>query len=89
MKKAKVLVCNDSGAMHVASIVDIPIISIFGPTVTSQGYAPWSFKAQVAEISLPCRPCGAHGHRECPIKTHDCMKKLDVDRVWKKVSTVL
>ena len=83
LKQARLLVCNDSGTMHVATAVETPVVSIFGPTVTSQGYAPWSEKARVVQVDLSCRPCGAHGHKECPLKTHACMKNITSETVFK------
>ena len=65
LKQAELLICNDSGTMHVASSVGTPVVSIFGPTVTAQGYSPWNPESRVVEVPLPCRPCGAHGHDLC------------------------
>ncbi|MDZ4677877.1 MAG: glycosyltransferase family 9 protein [Oligoflexia bacterium] len=81
LKVSSLLICNDSGAMHVATTVGTPVVSIFGPTVQKQGFTPWSKKSKVIEAKLGCRPCGAHGHNQCPIGTHDCMKKIRPIRV--------
>lgn len=89
LRDADILFCNDSGAMHVASVVEIPIVSIFGPTVPAQGYSPWNKKARIVEVELSCRPCGAHGHKICPIRTHDCMKKISSEMVWAKGKELL
>jgi heptosyltransferase-2 len=77
LSHAKGLICNDSGAMHMASLVACPTVSIFGPTVTELGYKPWSARAVVLEDSqLLCRPCGQHGGLKCPIGTHQCMENI-------------
>lgn len=77
LSKAKGLICNDSGAMHMASVVDTPTVAVFGPTVQELGYKPWSPKAKVVENEeLLCRPCGQHGTKACPIKTHQCMTSI-------------
>jgi heptosyltransferase-2 len=89
LKTAKLLVCNDSGTMHVATTVGLPVVSIFGPTVPAQGYAPWSKNSRIVEVALECRPCGAHGHVECPIKTHACMKNITASRVFAICSELL
>lgn len=89
LKGAKILFCNDSGTMHVASVVGTPLVSVFGPTVPSQGYAPWNKKSRIVETPLDCRPCGAHGHDKCPIGTHDCMKKISSKMVWEKAEELL
>lgn len=82
ISKAKGLVCNDSGAMHMASVVACPTVAIFGPTVQELGYKPWNPKAVVLEDDrLLCRPCGQHGGRYCPITTHVCMKNIKPEKV--------
>ena len=79
----EVLFSNDSGAMHMAAAAALPTVSMFGPTTLDFGYRPWQAQAVVAQIALPCRPCGSHGGVTCPIGTHDCMKKLPADKVLK------
>lgn len=78
---ADLLVCNDSGAMHLGAAAGVPIVSVFGPTVLEFGYRPWSSNASVVQIPLGCRPCGKHGSNKCPIGTHDCMKKISAAAV--------
>lgn len=85
-QKGQFLICNDSGAMHVASLVNLPTISIFGPTVLKQGYEPWQDHSLVVQKELSCRPCGKHGHINCPIGTHECMKAITANEVLAKIS---
>lgn len=86
LSRAKSLVCNDSGAMHMASVTETPTLAIFGPTVVDFGYQPWNKKALVIEDKeLPCRPCSAHGTHLCPIGTHACMKNISVEQILKKI----
>lgn len=78
------LICNDSGAMHMAASTSTPIVSIFGPTVLEFGYQPWSNDFSVLENkSLKCRPCSSHGGIKCPIGTHECMKSVTSETVLK------
>jgi heptosyltransferase II len=84
------LVCNDSGAMHVAAMTGTSVVSIFGPTVQKLGYQPWTQLSDVIENNeLTCRPCSTHGGKRCPLGTHECMKSLDVElvegRVYRKL----
>lgn len=83
LKKVDLLVCNDSGTMHMGSVAGVNCISVFGPTTLDIGYRPWSNNALVAQTDLDCRPCGLHGHKKCPIGTHDCMKKLEPHHIEK------
>ncbi|MCB0392622.1 MAG: glycosyltransferase family 9 protein [Bdellovibrionales bacterium] len=89
LSKASLAVSNDSGAQHMAAAVDCPVVSVFGPTVLEFGYRPWTSKARVAEVDLKCRPCGKHGAKECPLGTHDCMKKLRSEQVLKLAKELL
>ena len=89
LARSQGLVCNDSGAMHIASLLTLPTLALFGPTVTELGYKPWNPKAHVFEIKeLLCRPCGQHGSHHCPIGTHQCMTSIDPDQVAFKALTV-
>jgi heptosyltransferase-2 len=83
MRDARVLIGNDSGAMHLAAVAGCPIVAIFGATTLDLGYRPWSQRAIVVQKDLPCRPCGRHGGTKCPLGTLDCMKSVGVDEVLK------
>lgn len=90
LKRSQGIICNDSGAMHMAAVVDVPIISLFGPTVQELGYRPWSSKSIVLEnTKMLCRPCGQHGGKRCPIGTHDCMKSLSAEQVVESFNSIL
>lgn len=88
---ADVFVGNDSGAMHMASLAGVPSVAVFGPTILEYGYRPWQNRAVVVQTSdhLSCRPCGKHGSRSCPLKTHACMKSVSSDSVIAAIETVL
>ena len=81
LTEADLLIANDSAPIHLAAMAQTATVAIFGPTTLSLGYRPWSHQARVAQVPLSCRPCGAHGHKECPIRTHDCMKLLTASEV--------
>lgn len=88
---ARILVCNDSGAMHLAAAAGTPTVSVFGPTILDFGYRPWQDSASVVQTAkgeLACRPCGSHGSAACPIGTHDCMKRISADRVMQAAVTI-
>ncbi len=82
----KVLISNDSGAMHSASVAGLPTVAIFGPTVLEFGFRPWNDKSTVVQLDLNCRPCAAHGGKKCPIGTHACMRGLSYQQVESAVS---
>ena len=74
------VVSNDSGAMHVAAAVGVPVTAIFGPTnerATSPLPHPSGRAAAVVVGQARCRPCLL---RLCPID-HRCMTSIDPSRV--------
>ncbi len=80
IKHAKALISNDSAPVHMAVAFNTPVVDIYGPTVTDFGFYPYR-NGIVVEVPLECRPCGLHGHNQCPIKTHQCMKDITADMV--------
>ncbi len=79
------LICNDSGALHIGNAVDTPVFAFFGPTVKRFGYFPYRENDILFEIDLDCRPCGMHGHKQCPLGHHNCMKLIDARKVAKVI----
>ena len=79
--QGRLLLSNDSGAMHMAAVAGLANVAVFGPTTLDLGYQPWQQQARVVQIDLPCRPCGKHGAQKCPIGTHACMQGISVDMV--------
>lgn len=83
MKMCKTIVCNDSGLMHAACAVNVPVIAIFGSTVKEFGFFPYRCKNLVLENkSLTCRPCSHIGRQSCPKKHFKCMNEITPDSVY-------
>lgn len=89
LKQCKVLIGNDSGLMHLAEAVAVPVVAIFGPTVEAFGYYPALPRSKTIEKDIPCRPCSRNGSRPCPIKTHECIAGIGVDTVESAVVELL
>ncbi len=66
------LITNDSGPMHIAAALNIPIVAIYGPTDYRYSH-PYNTKYKIVTKNLECAPCGK---RVCPLKTHECMKEI-------------
>ncbi|MFN3477064.1 MAG: lipopolysaccharide heptosyltransferase II, partial [Candidatus Methylomirabilales bacterium] len=84
LKRCRVLVTNDTGAMHIASAVRTPIVALFGPTdprVTS----PWGMGHTLLRNPPSCAPCLL---RECPID-HRCMTAISIKEVLYAVERYL
>jgi lipopolysaccharide heptosyltransferase II len=89
ISNAKVLISGDSGPAHLASALNIPSITIFGPTTTNLGFKPLGAKSIIIQEDLSCRPCSRHGTDKCPEKHFRCMRDINVDGVWKPLKTLL
>jgi heptosyltransferase-2 len=87
LRLASVCVSNDSGAMHVAAAIGVPVVALFGPTREWET-APLPRQGARAEVLVNpvwCRPCML---RECPID-HRCMKGLSPERVFPVVTELM
>ena len=90
LSQANMVVGNDSSSSHMAALVGVPVVAIYGPTVLKFGYRPWAKKSAVVEIEgMSCRPCGPHGHKKCPLGHHNCMQKLEASEVLRVVQSML
>lgn len=71
VRRARVLVCNDAGARHVAVAFGVPVVALFGPT--SLAKTAWNLeRVRAFAADVECRPCY---QRVCPID-HRCMTRL-------------
>ena len=70
LARSRILLTNDSGAMHVAAAVGTPVVAVFGPTEPA-ATGPLG-RAAVLRHPVPCSPCR---YRACPIG-HPCMEGM-------------
>jgi heptosyltransferase-2 len=94
VRKAKIVITNDTGLMHIAAAFKRPIISLWGNTVPSFGMTPYYGDAPVSDVimqthKLWCRPCSKIGFKKCPLGHFKCMEKIEADEVISKVKTRL
>ncbi len=80
IKNCDLLICNDSGTMHMANAVRTDVFAIFGPTVERLGFSPFRPHDKIFQIDIECRPCSTHGGQTCPKSHFRCM--LDIDVQW-------
>jgi heptosyltransferase-2 len=85
LKKARLVITNDSAILHAASYLDIPVIAIFGPTDDLK-YGPWSLNCAVVRKSIFCAPCQK---AQCRFGTLECMALIKVEDVLTRVRNIL
>lgn len=71
------LVTNDSGPMHVAAALGVPVTAIFGPT-DPRATRPIGEQVSLVQHAVECAPCR---YRDCPID-HPCMTAVSVEEVY-------
>jgi len=77
IKKAQLLITNDSAVMHLASYLNVPVAAIFGPT-DEKKYGPWSPRSVVIKKDVFCRPCEKAACRFNNLKCLTAVKPADV-----------
>ncbi len=69
---------NDSAPLHLSTAIGAPVTAVFCSTVPAFGFGPLRENGCVVETEekLDCRPCGLHGHRECPKGHFRCATEI-------------
>lgn len=88
-RRARFVLTGDTAPQHLAAAMGVPVFSIFGPTIREFGFWPYSDSGVIIESPESCRPCGIHGHRSCPERTHRCMRRITSDRVIRTIEDTL
>ena len=85
LSKAKLLIGNDSGSMHLMGALKLPQIAVFGSTSPSWT-APVNPSASILSLNLFCSPCFA---RTCRYGHYDCLKKIQPELVLQEAQKIL
>jgi ADP-heptose:LPS heptosyltransferase len=86
---AKVLVTNDSGPAHFATLTPVEVVTLFGPE-TPRLFAARSERNHVLWAGLPCSPCvSAYNNRNSACPNNLCMQSITVEQVVEQVCVLL
>ncbi|MGO8736238.1 MAG: lipopolysaccharide heptosyltransferase II [Terriglobia bacterium] len=77
LAKCHLVITNDSGPMHVAAALGLPLLAIFGST-DERATGPVGLRVRIVKHPVKCSPCGLH---QCPIDFR-CMTGISVDDVY-------
>lgn len=77
LSAATAVVSNDSGLMHVAAAVAVPLVVLYGST--SPAFTPpLAEQVEILRLEVDCGPCF---QRDCPQGHHKCMEMLEPAQV--------
>lgn len=83
IKTSDLVICIDSAIMHIAHHLDIPALSLWGPTASSY-ILPKNHGTFVIESNVPCHPCGNYACAK-----GDCMLSITPGQVLKKTKSII
>ncbi len=90
MARCDVMVSMDSANMHLASLVGLTVVSVWGATHPHCGFMGYgqSNDNAVQRDDLDCRPCGVYGENKCRYGDYRCLD-IDPQRIVDRVTKVL
>lgn len=90
IKHSRMVLCNDTGMMHIACAFQKKMVVLWGNTCPELGFAPYQNpNATNLSLVLSCKPCDKIGRHSCPQKHFNCMTKLTPDLVYQTIVKAL
>lgn len=91
MKCLDLMVAMDSANMHLGSLAQIPVVSIWGATHPFAGfYGLFQSKHNAIQQNLTCRPCSVFGNKPCYRGDYACLNSIDpvsiIDHIYKELA---
>lgn len=81
-----VMVSMDSSAMHMASLVGTPVVSVWGGTHPYAGFYGFGQSPQGAvQMQLECRPCSVYGNKVCKFNDYRCLAGIAPEQITERV----
>ncbi len=81
-----VMISMDSANMHLASLFNVPVVSIWGATHHYAGFYGWGQdENNIVSVDLSCRPCSVFGNKPCWRGDHACMQRIDESMIIQKI----
>lgn len=90
LARCDVMVTMDSANMHMASLVELPVVSVWGATHPACGFLGWhQAQRDTVQLELDCRPCSVFGNKKCRYGDYHCMRDISPELILEKVKTIL
>jgi len=80
----------DSAGMHMASLMGIPVISIWGPTHPYAGFLGYGqLESNCIQVEHPSRPNSIYGNKPCMCGVKNCMDLIEPEIIANKIKLQL
>lgn len=90
MAQLNVMISMDSANMHLASLVETPVVSVWGATHPYAGFMGYGQSVEnVVQADLSCRPCSIFGNKACWRKDYACLHHISPEKIAEKVLRML
>lgn len=90
MSQLDCMVAMDSANMHMASLVAVPVVSVWGATHPKAGFLGWNQSADnVVQLEMECRPCSVYGNKPCRYGDYRCMRNISNEQIIGRVFKIV
>ena len=80
----------DSLAMHMASLVATPVVSVWGATHPALGFLGYGCSPEgILQVDMPCRPCSVYGEMKCQYGDYRCLRAITPEMIVDKVDEMI
>jgi ADP-heptose:LPS heptosyltransferase len=90
MNDLNVMLSMDSANMHLASLVNTPVVSVWGATHPCTGFYGYNQPViNAIQVNLACRPCSVFGNKPCARSDYACMRQIQPEWIVQKVQSLI
>lgn len=90
MSYLDVMLSMDSANMHMASLVNTPVVSVWGATHPYAGFMGWKqLPTNAVQVDLWCRPCSVYGQKPCWRGDYACLYEIRPEQIIEKIKAVI
>jgi ADP-heptose:LPS heptosyltransferase len=90
MSHLDIMFSMDSANMHLASLVNTPVVSLWGATHPYAGFMGWKQSTENAiQVDLFCRPCSIYGQIPCYRGDYACLYQITPEQIIHRIENAL
>jgi ADP-heptose:LPS heptosyltransferase len=88
--KCDLMLTMDSANMHLASLMGLKAITIWGATAPACGFLGYGQDSGIdIQLDMDCRPCSIYGERDCRYGDYRCLARITPEQVVERVVAAL